>query len=269
MTRSLVAFVALVLIMAAVAMVASPRGRRDPSRSVIGIPADTGGLIVHHLLRRQGLPFEVSVTPFETYAVKDCCASTAEWALSGSLLDLAMLCPDAADRLVQKNSSFKIVGACLFNSEVLVLRPGRAPKRLGIAQRRDRLRVLLEAYCGTKCTPQPMLPASLPYAYERGIVDGVVLDFLKGSSLTGERIPLGGSEGDRATYVLVVRREWERSLRYRQFLDLLRQAVSDLERPEVLIGAVAAFKGLSWTSREIDEWKRLKIHYAVPGKALD
>ena len=57
-----------------------------------------------------------------------------------------------------------------------------------------------------------MLPASLPYAYERGIVDGVVVDFLKGSSLAGERIPLAGSEGDQATYVLVVRKEWEATL---------------------------------------------------------
>jgi hypothetical protein len=265
MSRSLVAFAVLVLIMAAaVAMVASPSGKRDPSRSVIGIPDDTGGLIVHHLLRQQGLPFEARTDLFEAYAVKDCCASSAEWALSGNMLDLAVICSDAAERLVRKDSRFRIAGPCLFNSEVLVLRPGREPKRFGIAHRRDRQRGLLAPFCGASCGMQPMLPASLPYAYERGIVDGVVLDFLKGSSLAGERIPLAGKEGDQATYVLVVRKEWELSHRYRQFLELMRQAVTDLEHPEVLIGAVAAFKGMSWTSRETDEWKRLKIRYAVP-----
>lgn len=265
MSRSLVAFAVLVLIMAAaVALVGSPSEQRDPSKSVIGIPDDTGGLIIHYLLRQQGLPFEASVAPFEAYAVKDCCASTAEWALSGDLLDLAVICPDAAERLVQKDSRFRIVGPCLFNSEVLVLRPEREPKRLGVAQRRDRQINLLKAFCGESCAVQPMLPASLPYAYERGIVDGVVVDFLKGSSLSGERIPLVGSEGDQATYVLVVRKGWEPSPRYRQFLELLRRAVTDLERPEALIGAVAAFKGVSWTSRETEEWKRLKIRYAVP-----
>jgi len=265
MSRSLVAFVALVLIMAAaVSMVVSPASRQGSSRGVIGIPDDTGGLIVHHLLQQQGLPFEANVAPFEAYAVKDCCASMAQWALSGSLLDLAVICPDAAERLLQKDSRFRIVGPFLFNSEVLVLRPGSEPKRLGIAQRRNRLFELLRPLCSAGCAPQPMLPASLPYAYERGMVDGIVVDFLKGSALAGERIPLAGRAGDQATYVLVVRKEWESSDRYRQFQELLGQAVTDLERPEVLIEAVAAFNGMSWTSRETDEWKRLKIRFAAP-----
>ena len=139
-------------------MVATSAGKRDPSRSVIGIPDDTGGLIVHHLLRQQGLPFEASVAPFEAYAVKDCCASTAEWALSGNLLDLAVICPDAAERLVQKDSRFRIVGPCLFNSEVLVLRPGSEPKRLGIAQRRDRQRELLKPFCSASCAAATHAP---------------------------------------------------------------------------------------------------------------
>ncbi len=270
MTRSVVAFAALVLIMAAaVAMLASSAGRRDPSKSVIGIPDDTGGLIVHHLLRQEGLPFEARVALFESYMVMDCCSSTAEWALAGNLLDLAVICPDAAKRLMEKDSRFRIVGPCLFNSEVLVLRPGSALTRLGIAQRRDRQRELIRSFCSISCAVQPMLPASLPYAYERGMVDGVVVDFLKGSTMEGERIPLAGSEGEQTTYVLVVRKEWESTLRYHQFLDLLRQAVIDLENPTVLIGAVAAFKGVSWTSRETDEWKRLKIRYAVPPEAQD
>jgi len=220
-------------------------------------------------LRQQGLPFEASMTSFEAYTVKDCCASTAEWALSGNLLDLAVICPDAAERLVEKDSRFRIEGPCLFNSEVLVRRPGSEPRRVGTAQRRDRQREFLKPFCGSGCAVHPMLPASLPYAYERGIVDGVVVDFLKSSSLAGERIPLAGNEGDHPTYVLVVRKEWASSTRYRQFLDLLRRAATDLERPEVLIGAVASFKGIAWTSRETDEWKRLKIRYAVPHEARD
>ncbi|MBP8645795.1 MAG: hypothetical protein KBH99_06725 [Syntrophobacteraceae bacterium] len=270
MTRSLAALVALVLIMAAaVAMVASPESMWDPSKSVIGIPDDTGGLIVHYLLRQQGLPFEADITSFEAYAVKDCCASTAEWALSGNLLDLAVICPNAAERLVQKDRRFRIVGPCLFNSEVLVRRPGSELKRLGIAQRRDRQRDLLKPFCGASCAPQPMLPASLPYAYERGIVDGVVVDFLKSTSLAGERIPLAQNEGDHPTYVLVVRKEWEPSLRYRQFLDSWQRAATDLEKPEVLIKAVASFKGISWSSMETDEWKRLKIRFAPLPKAQE
>jgi hypothetical protein len=271
MTRSPAAFVLLVLIMAgAVALVATRPGKRDPSKSVIAIPDDTGGLIVHHLLRRQqGLPFDARAVPFEACTVKDCCASTAEWALSGDLLDLAVICPDAAERLVQKDSRFRIVGPYLFNSEVLVLRSGTEPQRLGVAQRRDRQRDLVRAVCPAGCELQPMLPASLPYAYERGIVDGVVVDFLKAASLAGERIPPTGIEGDQATYVLVVRKEWEVSDRYRLFLEALQRAVTELEEPETLIGAVAAFRGISWTSRETDEWKRLKIRYAVPGKAPD
>jgi hypothetical protein len=270
MTRSFVAFAALVLIMAtAIAMLASPLGKRDSSRSVIGIPDDTGGLIVHHMLLQEGLPFEARLDLFEAYAVKDCCSSTAEWALSGNLLDLAVICPDAAERLLKKDSRFRIVGPCLYNSEVLVVRPGSELKRLGIAHRRDRQQELLGSFCGAGCSVQPMLSASLPYAFERGIVDGIVVDFLKGSTLFGERISLAESKGEQTTYVMVVRKEWEPSLHYRRFLELFRQAVRDLKNPEVLIAAVAAFKERAWTYRETDEWRRLKIRYAVPGETQD
>lgn len=265
MNTGLVAFVVLVLVMAAaVTMVATLMDRGDPSRSVIGIPDDTGGLIIHHLLRQQGLPFEASLAPFEGFTVKDCCSSSSEWALSGSLLDLAVICPDAAERLVWKDSRFRVVGPCVFNSEVLVLRPGREPKRVGVAKRRDRQVEFLKPVLGDGFMPQPMLPVSLPYAYERGIVDGVVVDFIKGSPLPGERIPLAGESGDQATYVLVVRQDRVPLPRLQVFLELLTRAVTDLEEPEALIGAVAAFKGVSWTSRDTDEWKRLKIRYAVP-----
>lgn len=265
MTRNVVAFASLVLMMAAaVAMLGSHADKRDPSRTVIGVPDDTGGLIIHHLLRREDLPFDAKLAPFEAFAVKDCCTSSAEWALSGDLLDVAVVCPDAAERLIQKDSRYRIVGPFLFNSEVLVLRPEKEPKRLGIAHRRGRQRDLLKRFCSVECSVQSMLPPSLPYAYERNIVDGVVVDFLKGSLMPGERIPLSGAAEDQATYVLVVRKEWEHSPRFRQLLDLLRQAVIELERPDTLIRAVTAFKGMSWTSKETDEWKRLKIRYAVP-----
>lgn len=266
MTKSLAAFTALTLMMAAaVAMMAFSARKPDPSKSVIGIPDDTGGLLVHHLLRQEGLPFEARVTRFESYMILDCCSSTAEWALSGDLLEVAVICPDAATRLIEKDSRFKILGPCLYNSQVLLSRSGNKVTRLGIAQRRERQKELLKPLCNASCSLQPMLPTSLPYAYERGILDGAVIDFIKGTTMEGERISLAEKIGDQITYVLVVRKEWEGTIQYRQFLNLLDRAVTDLENPEILIRAVAAFKGISWTTRETDEWKRLKIRFVVPG----
>ena len=122
--------------------------------------------------------------------VADCCAATSAWALSSRELDVAIMCPDAARALVERNADYVLAGPVLLDGEVLVRRAvptsGGPPQagadaalcRVGIAHQRSGQRTLVQDILGADAQMMEMLPAALPYALERGVVDAVVLDSL-------------------------------------------------------------------------------------------
>lgn len=269
MKGGVLAFAAISVVMAAavgVFSIGSDR-HRDPSRIQIGAPDDSGGLIIHYILHGRGFEAAEVIREFEAYTIKDCCASTSEWALSTAMLDMAVMCPDAAQRLVEKDARFVIPGPVLINSDILVIRSGINPRRVGIAQKRPYQERLVKERFPGGCEIVPMLPAGLPFAFERGVVDGVVIDALKAFAMQGERSSSPGQGMDVVTYVLVARKEFMSTLLYRQFMESYEQAVEELADTGVLARAVEAYKEIRWTDREVEEWKALRVKFVLPLKA--
>lgn len=251
---------------AAVGLLSMPSDKRDPAKIQIGAPDDSGGLIIHTILHGKGFEAAEVVKGFGAYTMKDCCTGTSEWALSADMLDMAVMCPDAAQRLVEKDPRFEITGPVLLNSDVLVIRPGADPAKIGVAHKRQyQEKFVKERFSGT-CTTVPMLPAGLPFAFERGIVDGVVIDVLKAFAIPGERISSSGNGTDLVTYVLVARRELTPGFLYRQFMERYKQAVAELADTGALARAVEGYKEVRWTDREVEEWKALKVKFVLPLK---
>ena len=79
-----------------------------------------------------------------------------------------------------------------------------------------------------------MLPAAIPYAFEKKAVDAVVVDALRGFTMDGEKIPASTAAGGHVTYVLVVNKSFKSEPRYQQFIDLFKAAVEELNDPAVL-----------------------------------
>ena len=268
MKRRFFALVLLSLLMAAaIGMLSMQSDKRDPAKIQIGAPDDSGGLIIHYILHAKGFEAAEVVKDFEVFTMKDCCAVTSEWALSGDRLDMAVMCPDAAQRLVEKDPRFEITGPALLNSDVLVIRPGSNPAKIGVAHKRQyQERFVKERFSGA-CTTVPMLPAGLPFAFERGTVDGVVIDVFKAFAIPGERISSSGNGTELVTYVLVARRELTSRFLYRQFMERYKQAVAELDDTATLARAVEGYKEVRWTDREVAEWKALMVKFVFPLKA--
>jgi len=269
MKGGLFAFVFLSLVMAAAIGLFSARSdRRDPSKILIGAPDDSGGLIIHYVLhgREEGFEAAEVIKGFEAFTIKDCCTSTSEWALGADRLDLAVVCPDAAQRLVEKDPRFEITGPALFNSDVLMIRPGGHPAKVGIAHKRHYQERLVKERFSGGCKAVPMLPAGLPYAFERGIVDGVVIDVLKAFAMPGERISSSANGADLVTYVFVARKEFTSSLLYRRFMESYERAVAELGEPGTLARAIEGYKEIRWTDREVEEWRALRVRFVFPLK---
>jgi len=224
-TVKLVSALAIVVAAVITILVLRPAARQSDNKIKIGAPADTGGLIIHYLVNMQKPDSAVIKKEFELYSIEDCCCSSkSELVLSTELLDAAIICPDAAKRLVKRDKRYELVAPCLVNSEILVVRADKKPTKIGIAQKRDYQKQIVSKKCSPDCASVPMLSASLPYAYEKNSVDGVVIDVLKGIYLDGEKITSAHGQDKVVTYVLIASKAFKNDKRYRELLRLLELA---------------------------------------------
>ncbi len=191
----------------------------------VAAPDDFCGVLVHYLERDK----EVVNTKFaeQVFPLMDCCSTTTEWAMSADEIDVAWLCPDAAQNLLKKDDRFVIIGPALVNSQVLVVRKGGNPKRIAYSQKREYQKALIQKRFGTDCEAVPVMPTALPYLYEQGNVDGVVVDILVALNLTGKHMRLSDDK-DVVTYVLVVSKDLERSGKLPRVIAVLRDCTEQL-----------------------------------------
>ncbi|MBP2627014.1 MAG: putative rane protein [Firmicutes bacterium] len=251
---------AILLIGLVVFFTALPR-EKSLNKIRIGAPDDVSGLIVHYLLNSKGLQGETVIQNFTVLGVKDCCGSNTQWALSSEELDIAIMCPDAATMLLEKDSRYVVVSPILANSDVIVVKNGVFPQLVGIAQNRDYQAQLVHDTFGPKCVPVNMHAASLPYAFEKSAVEGVVVDILKSFALQGSKLPSFYRETDRVTAVLVVRKAFMDDVRYKDFLRLYDQGVNELSQPDVMRAELKKFKSIELSEEDMQIWKQLKIKF--------
>ncbi len=261
---------AIAAVLVVIALIIASPGESVPGGLRIGSPDDTSGLIVDHMLRTATVDGEHVVEDLSALAIKDCCTSRAEWALSSEALDAAIMCPDAARRLVEKDARFVIVGPCLANSDVVLVRGDSTPQRVAFTQNRDYQVDVIADRFGAAAAATPMVTSAIPYAYERGTVGGAVIDALKARHLEGEWLPSTlGDGGDRVTYVLVVSTEFRDSDAYPGFIGAFEQSVTELNDPATLADAVGAYKGDRLTGEEAEKWKRQQIRFLSTTLAVD
>jgi hypothetical protein len=264
MKRSILVLAGLSLIFWVSIAFWSTRSPHDGAKIRIGAPDDAGGLVLRAILMEGGFGELTVATRLESHTVKDCCSSTSEWALSTDELDGAVMCPDAAARLVERDGRFEIVGPCVLNSDAFVMRLDGAPAKMGIAQKRGYQEALVRNRFGAGCPIAPMLPSSLPYALARGIVDGIVVDGLKGILMPQPRMIVAPGVERLVTYVFVVRKALKSNPIYSPLMDAYGRTASALNDPAVLARWIGRLKGVNWTEREIQEWKSLKVQFVSP-----
>jgi len=208
----------------------------------IAVPDDLCGLIAVHMAAGK----QTSGAQFiqESFPLMDCCSTTAEWALSSDRIDAAWLCPDAARNLLAKDKRFEIIGPALVNSQILVVRQGVKPGRIAYSHRRVYLRELIYKRYGSGCEAIPVMPAALPYIYEKGEVDGIVIDAMKAIPLKGGYIRLSENRNDVVTYVLIVNRDFRISEKYSAFIDVLLTTAKALNNADILTETLGKEKNI-------------------------
>lgn len=255
-----------IFVVAIVAIVVSvwsfPRAEQAGGGLKIGTPDDLNGLFISYFLREKGIAGQIVSAKPDILLLKDCCTSTTQWALSSEQLDVAVLCPDAARTLVEKDSRYEIVGPLLVNSDMIVVRePPQDIPRIGIGQNRSYQAEMAVNSFGRDCKTISMLYTALPYAMEKREVDGIVIDVLRGWQLAGEKRSGAGGGPDIISSVLVVKKSLRQDARFSKFIVWLAEAAAELNRREVLEKELARYKGLTMTQEEWTTWNRLKIKF--------
>ncbi len=249
----------------------STKERTDPKLK-IGIPDSTGGLIFQYVLLEKMSKGSVVFQEMSAYPIKDCCTTTSEWALSSGSLQMAVMCPDSAQRLVKKDPRYEILGPCALNTDIMILRNkfGVAAKKIAVSQGRDFQKTLVRKLLGEKAISVPVMTSAIPYAYAKGVVDGAVIDILKGFQLQGEMIPSSKPGENLVTYVLVIRKAFKENSLYQKFFNSYKEALDELNNKEVLHNVVMKYGKVELTEERLKKWKEMKVRFILPiSRGLD
>lgn len=258
--RFLVIVLVVAVAIAAGSMLLPRRAEVADARAInVGAPSDTGGLVAVELARTS----TVRGRAIEAYPLKDCCATKTEYALSVDLLDAAIMCPDAAARLVARDDRYVVVGPLVRNSDVIISRGG-AVKSVALSQRRAYQEDAARAAFGEDTVLRPMLSSAIAYAIERAEVDAAVMDVLDARAIDRPKRSIAEASGDITTYELVVTRELMADPAYAEFLALISRTVNDLNDIEHLKAAVEARTGVPLSTEEVKAWKQAGTRFVAP-----
>jgi hypothetical protein len=181
--------------------------QNDASVIRLGAPEGAGGLLVDYAIYLGQDTALITQFNYEAYDFQDCCSSNAQFALSSLGVDAAVVCVDAAESLIAADSRFTIVGPCIANSVLAVVRDTSIIRTIGIAQGRLYQTEIVKSLFGDECQTVSMSPLALGAAYESGQVDGVITDVEEATHLSGTRIAVADGEHDVITYMLVARKD--------------------------------------------------------------
>lgn len=241
-------------------------GEKRSSSITIGVPDDSASYIFRYLIDERGINGQVK-DMLAVYPIKDCCTSTSEWALSTDNLDMSVICPDAAQRLLAKDQRYIIVGSCRINSDVLVVGNTSRNRVIGITQNRNYQADLARDYYGANIDVYPMLGNALPYALNTSRIDGAVMDIAGALRLEGQTISLNDKK-DTVTYVLVARKDFAKQDSFIEFISKYNQAVQELQDQQTLQRIIEQYAGYPCSGKEASEWKRMNVQHlslTIPG----
>jgi hypothetical protein len=205
----------------------------------------------------------VSAEVSKVFNYFDCCCSGTQWALSSQSLDAAILCPDEANVLIAEDSRYTIVGPCLANSVLVVVRDQTRTKSIGVAQSRQYQERLVQNLFGPESKAKPMLIQALPAAYEKNSVDGVVVDVEQAFRLNGTRLSVNRNDIDVITYALVARKDLPC---IDELINAFSSAAEELNNADSLQQAMVSLDIYPDDNTKASQWLDAGVHFIPVNK---
>jgi hypothetical protein len=232
----------------------------------VGVPDGAAGVMVRYVAEEKVGGCAIRTIRFTPYTLNDCCASTTQFAMGAGRLDMAVMCPEAAQALVKKDQRYEIAGPVIENSDVLVTRPDAlaGPMAIAVSQKRRFQYRLVKQRLGTRGRPVPMFHSAVPFAYARCSVQGAVVDITRAFKIEGVLSPATDGDDGMITYVLVVKKRLQDKEHYRQFMTRYAQAVREAQKRDVLLHLLKTYVNDDITIGDVETWQKMNVHFTYP-----
>lgn len=189
--------------------------------------------------------------------IGDCCGSSAEIALSTGDFNMAVICPNAAEPLLQNGNPYVVAGGIVKNSSILLSNKGVNINTVGYTSGRE-----IQKQAVSQSFPDvqyvPIMTTALPYALERGSVDAVVLDIknvVLSDSFSYTPLPF-----DKPESILIVKKELIGTKEYKAFVAAYNNTVNEYNSnmlKEMLVDSGEAEN----TEEYLALWKEMKVQF--------
>ncbi len=163
---------------------------------------------------------------------------------------MAIVCKEAAEEYVKQNPDFEILAPLVMNSDI-ILESDREIKKIGFTANKWFHRDFLIDKYGDEVELFEMNAQSLPYSYEVGRIDAVIMDITKLGILEGK--VLQPSDDDYVSYVLIVKSIYKKTDEFRLFVNAFNDAVKQLNENKKYQKYINEYSNL--TERRRSEWK--------------
>lgn len=162
---------------------------------------------------------------------------------------MAIVCKEAAEEYIRINDDFEIYAKLVQNSDI-ILESDRPIKKVGYTQNKNfHMEFIKNKYGNVEL--HEMNAQSLPYSYEVGRVDAVIMDITKLGILEGKVIQ--PSEDDFTTYVLIVKKDYKDTNEFLSFVKAYNKAIDELYKENYGNKYTIEYSNLTEGRRQ--EWK--------------
>lgn len=146
---------------------------------------------------------------------------------------MAIVCKEAAKEYLENVEGFQIVSTSMMNSDIFITKTEN-PKIIGMTQDRDYQIELIKKRFGQDVEIAPMMVSALPYALEKGEVDGIIIDFIKGVHVNGVK-ESSVIDDDYATYVLISNVDFMKTKEFKNFIKIYNESLQELMMDDRLL----------------------------------
>nr|WP_300408949.1 hypothetical protein [Lagierella sp.] len=148
--------------------------------------------------------------------------------MKSNVYDLAVVCVDSAEKFMDANKDFVMLGPITMNSDILV-RKNSTGKRIGVTSNKEYLTSFVQEIYNEEAEISYMSPHSFPYAYEIGEIDGFVTDIAElNDSIDGEILNV--SHRDYNSNVMIANREILTDKKFKDFIRAFNETVNEYDK---------------------------------------
>lgn len=216
---------------------------------------DSDAVVLHEL---DEVDLNIEKSNVEMYNFDDCWNNSTQLALSSDAIDLAVICSSKAQEFVQNDERFEIVPDAIINSSVIITKKDN-PQTIGVSQNRKFEVDMVKDTFGEECEIKEISTRVLPYALEKGEVDGIVLDYIKSLEIDGKRVFMK-EDKNYNTFSLVIKKSIKENKEYKKFIRSFNKVREEIMETDAFIKIISRERNKNYLDdRRRYEWQMLRL----------